>query len=99
MVTHSQTWCQTAKRVTFVMAITNHIAPELLRHFAKGRLSAAGTELVLRHLAVCDFCLELANIFWLTELENRAETFPPEARLRQEWIVLQEIQHMKKTSR
>ncbi|MCB9419037.1 MAG: hypothetical protein H6667_04500 [Ardenticatenaceae bacterium] len=77
------------------MAITNHIAPELLRHFANGRLSAAGSELVLRHLAVCDFCLELANAFWLAEPENRAAAFPADVGRRLEQVVLQEIRRMK----
>lgn len=80
------------------MAITNHIAPELLRHFANGRLSAAGTELVLRHLAACDFCLELANAFWLAEPENRAAAFPPEVGQRLERMVLQEIQRLKRAN-
>lgn len=80
------------------MAITNHIAPELLRHFANGRLSAAGSELVLRHLAVCDFCLELANAFWLAEPENRMAAFPPEVGPRLGQVVKLEIQRMKKES-
>lgn len=80
------------------MAITNHIAPELLRHFANGRLSMAGSELVLRHLAVCDFCLGLAHAFWLVEPENRAAAFPVGVGARLERVVLQEIQRMKKAS-
>jgi hypothetical protein len=78
------------------MAITNHIAPELLRHFTNGRMSAVGSELILRHLAVCDFCLELANAFWLAEPENRAAAFPKEVGSHLEKVVLQRIQHMKR---
>jgi hypothetical protein len=77
------------------MTISNHIAPELLRHFANGRMSAVGTELILRHLAVCDYCLELANAFWLAEPENRAAAFPKEMEGRLEVMVLQRIQHIK----
>lgn len=78
------------------MAITNHIAPELLRHFANGRLSTAGSEIVLRHLAMCDFCLGLANAFWQAEPENRAAIFPSVVRLRLKQVVNQEIQRLKK---
>lgn len=77
------------------MATINHIAPELLRHFANGRLSMAGSDLVLRHLAVCEYCLELANAFWLAEPENRSAAFPAASGKRLERQVLQEIQRIK----
>ena len=80
------------------MAVTNHIAPELLRHFSNGRLSPDGSDLVLRHLAVCDFCLELANAFWLAEPENRAAAFPQITSSRLQNVVLEKIKQMKKES-
>lgn len=77
-------------------ALSNHIAPELLRHFGNGRLSMAGTELVLRHLAVCDVCLERANVFWLTEPENGAAAFPKEISQHLVKAVLAEIERSKR---
>lgn len=78
-----------------MMAITNHIAPELLRYFANGWLSMAGSELVLRHLTACDYCLELAGAFWQSEPENQTASFPTEVGRRLERAVLREIQRMR----
>ena len=78
------------------MALTNHIAPELLRHFANGRLSTAGSELVLYHLTACDFCLELTHAFWLADPENHAAAFPARVGPRLERFVQKEIQRMKR---
>jgi hypothetical protein len=77
------------------MALTNHISTELLKLFSNGRLSAAESDLILRHLAVCDLCLEMANAFWLAEPENQAAAFPAGAGPRLVKMLRQEIRRLK----
>ncbi len=78
------------------MIVTNHIAPELLRQFSDGRLSTDGSDVILRHLAVCEFCLELANAFWLAEPENSAAAFPQRASTYLQTTVIEKIKQMRK---
>ncbi len=77
------------------MAATIHLASKLLKQFANGHLSADGSEIVLRHLAQCDYCLERANAFWIAEPENMAAVLSSDSAQRLESDILARVRRFK----
>lgn len=81
-----------------LMAATIHLALELLKQFVNGRLSKDGSEIVLRHLAQCDYCLERANEFWMADPDNIAAFQSADAALRLESSIMERVRKFKAES-
>ncbi|MCP4426161.1 MAG: hypothetical protein GY803_16845 [Chloroflexi bacterium] len=77
------------------MTTTTHVTPELLKRFANGRLSQGGSVIVLCHLAQCDYCLQAANVFWMSEPENMAAALTSDAALRLKNNIMRRVRRLK----
>jgi hypothetical protein len=77
------------------MAMITHIAPERLKKLANGRLNERESKPVLHHLAICDFCLGVIDVFWSGPPENPDAALPQDAAYRLKINVLRQIQQLR----
>ena len=78
-----------------MMAMITHIAPERLKKLANGLLNERESMPVLHHLAVCDFCLGVIDVFWSGPPENLDAVLPPDTAHRLRINVLRQIQQLR----
>ena len=74
------------------MPTTIHISPERLKLLANGRLNGVEIKPVLHHLAVCDFCLGVIDVFWNAPPESAEASLPTHVANRIKTKVLSQIQ-------